>query len=200
MDRNKLKLTTNKKMLELHRQHNNPFKHYKESLMIKINNWERNKEWFKTLKNSSIKWLKKTVSKYKNFMRKLGNSDLKLNSTTSMKSCPEPPKITFIPPKLNPKSKNTKNSLTLKILKSEIYKISMINFSSQKLPHKIKRLLLKMLWTVKSSNKNFKNLLSKDKLKRKNSNKKKKNSINKLTTLKKLLPQKLKRLSNWTTH
>lgn len=102
-----------------------------------------------------------------------------------MKSCPEPPKITFILLKPNPKSKNTKNLSTLKIRKSEIYKINMINFLSQKLPHKIKRLLLKMLSTVKNSNKNFKNLLSKDKLKRKNSNKKKRNLINKLTTLKK---------------
>lgn len=129
-------------------------------------------------------------------MKKSGNSDPKLNSTTSMKSCREPPKITFILPKPNPKSKNTKNLLTPKTQKSEIYRISTINFSSQKPPRKMKRLLLKMLLTVKSSNKNFKNLLSKDKLKKRNSNKKKKNSINKLTTLKKLLPQKLKRLSN----
>ena len=172
-------------MPELHKQHNNPFKHCKESLMTKINNWEKNKEWFKTSKNSLIKWLKKIVLKYKNFMKKSDNWDQKLNLITLTKSCPEPPKITFILPKPNPKSKNTKNLSTLKIQKSEIYKINMINFLSQKLPHKIKRLLLKMLSTVKNSNRNFKNLLSKDKLKRKNSNKKKRNLINKLTTLKK---------------
>lgn len=75
----------------------------------------------------------------------------------------------------------------------------MTNLLSQKQVRKIKKLLPKIPSTAKNSNKNLINSPSKDNLKRKSSNKKKNNSINKLTILKKLSPQKLKRLSNLTT-
>ncbi len=69
-DKNKSKPITKKKMPESPKPHNSPLKLFKESLMTKINNSEKNKEWSKTSKNNSMKLQKKTAYKYKNFTKK----------------------------------------------------------------------------------------------------------------------------------
>ncbi len=167
--------------------------------MTKTNNSGKKKEWSKISRNSSIKLLKKTVWKSKNFIKKSGNSGLNLNSITSIKLCPAPQKtISTPPPKPKPNLKNTNNNLTPKTWKSDHFKTSMISSWLPKPLHKTKKLQPKMLSTAKNSNKNSKNSPSKGKTKRRNSKKSNNSSKSKSPNWTKSSMKKLKRSNNWT--
>lgn len=76
---------------------NSQSKRFKESLMTRTNNWERRRESFKTWKNSSIRWSKRTAWRSKSFTRKLESCDPRHSWTQSTKWCPRPQSRTFTP-------------------------------------------------------------------------------------------------------
>lgn len=76
---------------------NSLLKRFKESLMTRTSNWERRRESFKTWKNSSTKWSKRTAWRSKSFTRKLETFDPRHSWTQSTKWCPRPQSKTFTP-------------------------------------------------------------------------------------------------------